>query len=28
MHKVGRIKVVPASWKDMFWPEIHDLDGS
>jgi NitT/TauT family transport system substrate-binding protein len=28
MHKVGRIKVAPASWKDMFWPEIHDRDGS
>ncbi|MDR3534806.1 MAG: ABC transporter substrate-binding protein [Rhodopila sp.] len=28
MHKVGRIKVAPASWKDLFWPEIHDLDGS
>jgi len=28
MHKVGRIKVAPQSWKDLFWPEIHDLDGS
>jgi NitT/TauT family transport system substrate-binding protein len=28
MHKVGRIKVAPASWKDLFWPEIHDRDGS
>jgi NitT/TauT family transport system substrate-binding protein len=28
MHKVGRIKVAPASWKDLFWPEIYDLDGS
>jgi NitT/TauT family transport system substrate-binding protein len=28
MHDVGRIKVAPASWKDLFWPEIHDLDGS
>ena len=28
MHKVGRIKIAPSSWKDLFWPEIHDLDGS
>ena len=25
---VGRIKVAPASWKDVFWPEIYELDGS
>jgi NitT/TauT family transport system substrate-binding protein len=28
MHKVGRIKRVPASWKDMFFPEVHGLAGS
>jgi NitT/TauT family transport system substrate-binding protein len=28
MHKVGRIKVAPASWKDLFWPEIDGLNGS
>lgn len=28
MYKVGRIKSMPASWKDLYWPEIHDLDGS
>jgi len=28
MHKVGRIKRVPASWKDLFFPEAHGLPGS
>lgn len=28
MHKVGRIKNLPASWKDMFFPEVHELPGS
>jgi NitT/TauT family transport system substrate-binding protein len=28
LHRVGRLKVAPASWKDLFWPEIHVLDGS
>ena len=28
MHKVGRMKVAPSSWKDLFWPELHDRDGS
>ena len=28
MAKVGRLKNPPDSWKDLFWPEIHDLDGS
>ncbi len=28
MHKVGRIKIAPDSWKDLFWPEIYDRDGS
>ncbi|HVZ06681.1 ABC transporter substrate-binding protein [Rhodopila sp.] len=27
MYKVGRIKAAPASWKDLFWPELHDRDG-
>jgi NitT/TauT family transport system substrate-binding protein len=28
MHQVGRIKVAPASWRDLFWPEIYDRSGS
>jgi len=28
MHSVGSIKVMPASWKDLFFPEIHALPGS
>ena len=28
MHKVGRIKKKPASWKDMFFPEAYGLNGS
>jgi len=28
MHKVGRLKRLPASWKDLFFPEAHDLSGS
>jgi NitT/TauT family transport system substrate-binding protein len=28
MHEVGTIKVLPASWRDYFFPEIHDLSGS
>jgi NitT/TauT family transport system substrate-binding protein len=28
MASVGRLKVKPASWKDYFFPEIHDLKGS
>ena len=28
MHDVGSIKAAPASWKDLFFPEIHDLPGS
>jgi NitT/TauT family transport system substrate-binding protein len=28
MHEVGRIKKKPASWKDMFFPEAHGLNGS
>lgn len=28
MHERGLIKVRPASWKDMFFPEIHGRNGS
>ena len=28
MHKVGSIRKKPASWKDLFFPEIHGLQGS
>jgi NitT/TauT family transport system substrate-binding protein len=28
MHAVGTIRVKPASWKDLFFPEIHALSGS
>lgn len=28
LHKDGRIKVMPESWKDMFFPEIHHLQGN
>jgi NitT/TauT family transport system substrate-binding protein len=28
MHKVGRLKKKPATWKDMFFPEAHGLNGS
>ena len=28
MASVGRLKVKPTSWKDYFFPEIHDLKGS
>lgn len=28
MHKVGSVRDRPASWKDMVFPEIHDLAGS
>ena len=27
-HKIGRLKTAPDSWKDLFWPELHDRDGS
>ena len=27
MHKVGALKAKPASWKDYFFPEIHNLPG-
>ena len=28
MHEVGRIKKMPTSWKDMFFPEAYGLSGS
>lgn len=28
LHKTGRIKTMPASWKDYFWPIAHKLNGS
>lgn len=28
MYSVGSLKSRPASWKDLFFPEIHDLPGS
>jgi NitT/TauT family transport system substrate-binding protein len=28
MHSVGTIKEKPADWKELFFPEIHDLPGS
>jgi NitT/TauT family transport system substrate-binding protein len=28
MHKVGRLKRQPASWKDLFFAESQDLPGS
>jgi NitT/TauT family transport system substrate-binding protein len=28
MHSVGTLKQAPASWRHLFFPEIHELDGS
>ena len=28
MYKTGSIKVKPASWKDMFFPNAHSMTGS
>ena len=28
MYKVGRLKHMPSSWKDVFFAEAHDLKGS
>jgi NitT/TauT family transport system substrate-binding protein len=28
MHAVGSIKTMPATWKDLFFPEVHGLPGS
>jgi NitT/TauT family transport system substrate-binding protein len=28
MHKIGTLKTEPKSWKDLFFPDIHDMPGS
>ena len=28
MHKVGALKVLPASWQELFFPEAHRLNGN
>jgi NitT/TauT family transport system substrate-binding protein len=28
MHAVGSIKIVPANWRELFFPEVHGLPGS
>jgi NitT/TauT family transport system substrate-binding protein len=28
MHRIGRLSAKPASWKELFFPEAHDLQGS
>ena len=28
LHKVGRLKHLPASWKDVYMPDVHALPGS
>jgi NitT/TauT family transport system substrate-binding protein len=28
LHKTGRLKNKPASWKDMFFEDIHNEKGS
>jgi NitT/TauT family transport system substrate-binding protein len=28
MLKIGTIKTRPSTWKDIFFPEIHDVHGS
>ena len=28
MQRIGRLKTLPASWKDAFFPEAHDLPGN
>lgn len=28
MHAIGTIKVKAASWKELFFPEVHALAGS
>lgn len=28
MHRIGTLKNEPKSWKDLFFPDIHDLPGS
>jgi NitT/TauT family transport system substrate-binding protein len=28
MNRIGSIKAKPASWKDLFFPNVHTLPGS
>ena len=28
LSQIGRLKNKPASWKDYFWPELHNEKGS
>jgi len=28
MHKVGALKILPESWRDLFFPEVHGLKGN
>ena len=28
MNKIGIVKAKPASWKDLFFPNVHSLPGS
>jgi len=28
MYKVGTVKIKPASWQDMFFPNVHNRPGS
>jgi NitT/TauT family transport system substrate-binding protein len=28
MHSIGSIKVMPTNWKELFFPEVHELPGS
>jgi NitT/TauT family transport system substrate-binding protein len=28
MHSIGSVKVMPESWKDMFFPLVHSMQGS
>jgi NitT/TauT family transport system substrate-binding protein len=28
MHRIGRVKHRPASWKDLFFPNLHGREGS
>lgn len=28
LHKVGRLSAKPATWKELFFSDVHDLDGS
>jgi len=28
MHSVGTLRAAPGSWRDLFFPEFNDPDGS